>query len=162
MNTQPDGSNTLLRARDLLQAVLRQHETSDPRGVDTGTLARMLVHMDNIAKSVSASRDDHVNASKRLNDFANTVERMERIAAQPGAVRTDTPIEHAGRDLARRRQGTQQCRRAAELGGRRGLGLINRQLAVSADRIRLEGIFVAFPNSHQRSPNSPAANGGLK
>ena len=146
MNTQPDSSNTLLRARDLLQAVLRQHETSDPRGVDTGTLARMLVHMDNIAKSVSASRDDHVNASKRLNDFANTVERMERIAAQPGAVRTDTPIA-CWSDLARRRQGTQQCRRAAELGGRRGLGLINRQLAVSADRIRLEGIFVAFPNS---------------
>jgi hypothetical protein len=107
MNTPTDDSNTLLRARDLLQVVLRQHESSDPRGVDTGTLARMLVHMDNIAKSVSASRDDHVNASKRLNDFANTVERMERIAAQPGAPRADTPmsmlvttLRAAGRELS--------------------------------------------------------------
>jgi hypothetical protein len=52
----------------------------------------MLVHMDNIAKSVSASRDDHVNASKRLNDFANTIERMDRIAAQPGAPRGETRL----------------------------------------------------------------------
>ena len=91
-NTQTDDSNTLLRACNLLQAVLREQESNDPRGVDTGTLARMLVHMDNIAKSVSASRDDHVNASKRLNDFANTIERMERIASQPGAARADTPM----------------------------------------------------------------------
>jgi hypothetical protein len=96
-----------MRARNLLETVLRQQESSDPRGVDTGTLARMLVHMDNIAKSVSASSDDHVNASKRLNDFANTVERMERIAAQPGAARADTPmsmlvatLRAAGRELS--------------------------------------------------------------
>ncbi|MEO8062429.1 MAG: hypothetical protein ABI821_06755 [Pseudomonadota bacterium] len=107
MNTQTDDSNTLLRARNLLQAVLREQESNDPRGVDTGTLARMLVHMDNIAKSVSASRDDHVNASKRLNDFANTIERMERIATQPGAARADTPmsmlvatLRAAGRELS--------------------------------------------------------------
>ena len=107
MNTQADDSNTLLRARTLLQAVLREQETRDPRGVDTGTLARMLVHMDNIAKSVSASRDDHLNASKRLVDFANTVERMERLASQPGAPRADTPmsmlsatLRAAGRELS--------------------------------------------------------------
>jgi hypothetical protein len=107
MNIQTADSNTLLRARTQLEAVLREHESSDPRGVDTGTLARMLVHMDNIAKSVSASRDDHVNASKRLNDFANTIERMARIAAQPGAPRTSNPMNDlveslraAGRELS--------------------------------------------------------------
>jgi hypothetical protein len=107
MNTQTDDSNTLLRARNLLQTVLREQESSDPRGVDTGTLARMLVHMDNIAKSVSASRDDHVNASKRLNDFANTIERMDRIATQPGAARVETKLSTlvtalraAGRELS--------------------------------------------------------------
>lgn len=78
-------SNTLLRARTQLEAILQDHQTRDPRGVDTGTFARMLVHLDNIAKSVSASREDHVNASKRLNDFGNTVERIARIGAQPGA-----------------------------------------------------------------------------
>ena len=107
MNIQTSDSNTLLRARTQLEAVLREHESSDPRGVDTGTLARMLVHMDNIAKSVSASRDDHVNASKRLSDFANTIERMARIAAQPGAPRTSSPMNDlveslraAGRELS--------------------------------------------------------------
>ena len=90
-----------------MQAVLRQQESSDPRGVDTGTLARMLVHMDNIAKSVSASRDDHVNASKRLNDFANTIERMARTSAQPGTPRPGDPLTElmeslrtAGRELS--------------------------------------------------------------
>ena len=92
MNTQSADSNTLLRARTQLEAVLREHESNDPRGVDTGTLARMLVHMDNIAKSVSASREDHVNASKRLNDFANTVERIARSAAQPGSPRAGDPM----------------------------------------------------------------------
>jgi hypothetical protein len=92
MSTSPADSNTLQRARTQLQGVLRAHESNDPRGVDTGTLARMLVHMDNIAKSVSASRDDHVNASKRLNDFANTVERMARTAAQPGTPRPGDPM----------------------------------------------------------------------
>jgi hypothetical protein len=107
MNTQTADSNTLLRARTQLEAVLRQQESSDPRGVDTGTLSRMLVHMDNIAKSVSASKDDHVNASKRLNDFANTVERMARIAAQPGTPRVGDPmtalvesLRSAGRELS--------------------------------------------------------------
>jgi hypothetical protein len=107
MSTSPADSNTLQRARTQLQGVLRAHESNDPRGVDTGTLARMLVHMDNIAKSVSASRDDHVNASKRLNDFANTVERMARTAAQPGTPRPGDPMSElvetlraAGRELS--------------------------------------------------------------
>jgi len=107
MNTQTADSNTLLRARTQLEAVLREHESNDPRGVDTGTLARMLVHMDNIAKSVSASREDHVNASKRLNDFANTVERIARSAAQPSAPPVGDPmtalvesLRAAGRELS--------------------------------------------------------------
>ena len=96
-----------MRARSQLEAVHRQQESNDPRGVDTGTLARMLVHMDNIARSVSASKDDHVNASKRLNDFANTIERMARTAAQPGTPRPGDPmsalmesLRAAGRELS--------------------------------------------------------------
>jgi soluble cytochrome b562 len=66
----------LAQAQNQLRAVLKHHQDRDPRGSDTGTLDRMLGHMKNIEKSVSASMQDHVNASKRLKDFADTVERM--------------------------------------------------------------------------------------
>jgi len=75
LTSQP---SPLQRARAQLQAIHHEHESIDPKGTDTGTLARMMVHMDNIEKSVSASMEDHVNASKRLLDFGNTVERMAK------------------------------------------------------------------------------------
>jgi transcriptional regulator GlxA family with amidase domain len=76
--TKADSGNPLQRAREQMVAVHREHESVDPKGSDTGTLARMLVHMGNIEKSVTASMQDHVNASKRLLDFGNAIERMAR------------------------------------------------------------------------------------
>lgn len=38
----------------------------------------MVVHMTNINQAVLASTRDHVNASKRLNDFALTLNRIAR------------------------------------------------------------------------------------
>lgn len=44
--------------------------------IDTGSLGRMLVHIQNINRSISESTRDHVNAAKRLTDFAVTLGRM--------------------------------------------------------------------------------------
>jgi hypothetical protein len=72
------------QARNLLRAVFKHEQTRDPRGSDAGTLERMLGHLHNIEKSVTASMEDHVNASKRLRDFADTLERMkERLSVAP-------------------------------------------------------------------------------
>lgn len=51
--------------------------------IDTGSVARMLVHISNINSSVLASTRDHVNAAKRLNDFALTLTRMARKTEPP-------------------------------------------------------------------------------
>jgi len=69
-------SNPLRLAQTQLRAVFKYHQDRDPRGSDTGTLERMIAHLQNIEKSVTASMQDHVNASKRLKDFADTIERM--------------------------------------------------------------------------------------
>jgi hypothetical protein len=44
--------------------------------IDSGSLGRMLVHIQNINRSISESTRDHVNAAKRLTDFAVTLGRM--------------------------------------------------------------------------------------
>ena len=76
--------NPVEQARNLLRTIFRSEQARDPRGTDTGSLERMLGHLHNIEKSVTASMQDHVNASKRLNDFAETLERMkDRLAAGP-------------------------------------------------------------------------------
>jgi len=62
--------NPVEQARNLLRAVFKHEQARDPRGSDAGTLERMLGHLHNIEKSVTASMEDHVNASKRLRDFA--------------------------------------------------------------------------------------------
>jgi hypothetical protein len=43
----------------------------------------MLAHIENINISVLASTQDHVNASKRLNDFAVALARIEKNADSP-------------------------------------------------------------------------------
>jgi hypothetical protein len=48
---------------------------------DAGSLARMLVHIRNINQSVLASSRDHVNAAKRLGDFAVTLGRIAKHVA---------------------------------------------------------------------------------
>ena len=76
--------NPVEQARNLLRIVFKYEQARDPRGTDTGSLERMLGHLHNIEKSVTASMQDHVNASKRLRDFAETLERMkERLGAGP-------------------------------------------------------------------------------
>lgn len=56
---------------------------------DDGSVRRMLVHISNINISVLASTQDHVNASKRLNDFAITLDRMAKKSALPNDVLKD-------------------------------------------------------------------------
>jgi hypothetical protein len=51
--------------------------------IDTGSVQRIAIHLTNINSSVRASTRDHVNAAKRLNDFAITLARMARKAVQP-------------------------------------------------------------------------------
>ena len=76
--------NPVEHARNLLRTIFKYEQTRDPRGTDTGSLERMLGHLHNIEKSVTASMEDHVNASKRLRDFAETLERMkERLSTTP-------------------------------------------------------------------------------
>jgi len=76
--------NPVEQARNLLRALYKAEQARDPRGTDTGSLERMLGHLHNIEKSVTASMQDHVNASKRLRDFAETLERMkDRLSGGP-------------------------------------------------------------------------------
>jgi hypothetical protein len=76
--------NPVEQARNLLRVIFKYEQARDPRGTDTGSLERMLGHLHNIEKSVTTSMQDHVNASKRLRDFAETLERMkERLVAGP-------------------------------------------------------------------------------
>jgi hypothetical protein len=76
--------NPVEQARNLLRTIFKYEQSRDPRGTDTGSLERMLGHLHNIEKSVTTSMQDHVNASKRLRDFAETLERMkERLSNSP-------------------------------------------------------------------------------
>src|SRR6188472_979099 len=76
--------NPVEQARNLLRIIFKYEQARDPRGTDTGSLERMLGHLHNIEKSVTTSMQDHVNASKRLRDFAETLERMkERLSNSP-------------------------------------------------------------------------------
>jgi hypothetical protein len=75
--------NPVEQARNLLRIIFKYEQARDPRGTDTGSLERMLGHLHNIEKSVTASMQDHVNASKRLRDFAETLERMRERLAGP-------------------------------------------------------------------------------
>jgi len=54
-----------------------------PPPFDAGTVGRILVHITNINRSVVASTQDHVNAAKRLNDFALIFTRLGRASAPP-------------------------------------------------------------------------------
>jgi len=54
-----------------------------PRSLDRGSVGRMLVHIDNIKRSVIASTQDHLNAAKRLNDFALIFARLARNSDSP-------------------------------------------------------------------------------
>ena len=78
--------NPLEHAASQLRDICREHE-HHTAPFDAGSLARMLVHIANINHSVLMSTRDHVNASKRLHDFAVTLKRTARnIAPQDAAL----------------------------------------------------------------------------
>ena len=54
-----------------------------PSWFNAGSVGRILVHIDNIGRSVTASMRDHVNAAKRLNDFAATFARFAKNSEPP-------------------------------------------------------------------------------
>lgn len=54
-----------------------------PAWFDAGSMRRILVHIDNIGRSVTASMHDHVNAAKRLNDFAGVFGRFAKSSQPP-------------------------------------------------------------------------------
>lgn len=54
--------------------------------IDAGSVRRMLVHITNINSSVLASTRDHLNATKRLQDFAFTLIRIARNSEPPNEV----------------------------------------------------------------------------
>jgi hypothetical protein len=56
--------------------------------IDAGSVTRILVHLVNISTSVLASTQDHVNASKRLNDFAVALARIAKKSDAPNEVLT--------------------------------------------------------------------------
>lgn len=56
--------------------------------IDAGTVRRMLVHITNINLSVLASTRDHLNATKRLKDFAFTLIRIAKSAEVPSEMLT--------------------------------------------------------------------------
>ena len=68
-------TNPLDHAEVQLREICESHAQFD-EAIDTGSLNRMLVHIRNINASVSASTRDHVNAAKRLSDFATTLGRL--------------------------------------------------------------------------------------
>lgn len=69
--------NPLDLAGAQLRDICERHgQTGEP--LDTGSLGRMIVHIENINRSVCESTRDHANAAKRLTDFAITLGRIAR------------------------------------------------------------------------------------
>jgi hypothetical protein len=74
---------------DPLEAATHQIRTlcgdaeSLPSPLDHRAMGRMLVHIANISRSVVASTQDHVNAAKRLNDFALVFARVAKNSQPP-------------------------------------------------------------------------------
>ena len=82
----PTIDNPLEAAASQMRTLYRDGEPLPPP-LDHGSMDRMLVHIDNINRSVIASTQDHVNAAKRLNDFAVIFARLATNSEQPnGAI----------------------------------------------------------------------------
>jgi len=63
-------------ARTLLGELIERMQADPSAGQTTGTLRRILVHVENIQKAVEQSVEDPANAIRRLRDFANAIERL--------------------------------------------------------------------------------------
>ena len=68
-------ANPLEAAASQMRDLFGSGESLPPL-LSQGSLGRILVHVENIGRSVVASTTDHVNAAKRLNDFALVVARV--------------------------------------------------------------------------------------
>jgi uncharacterized protein YukE len=110
--------NALAQAEAQLREICeRKDQFATP--IDTGSLGRMLVHIQNINRSISESTRDHVNAAKRLTDFAVTLGRManrstpasEDLAARMQALAEI--LRTAGAELASAAPAEQELDRAA-------------------------------------------------
>ena len=85
---EPASDNPLEAAASQMRNLCRVGEPLPPT-FNHGSLGRMLVHVENIGRSVTASKTDHVNAAKRLNDFAIIFARVARSSAP-----ADGPLAH--------------------------------------------------------------------
>lgn len=85
--SNPDSNNPLDAAVCELRDIGDDHELLRS-SIDAGSVRRMLVHLDNINVSVLASTRDHVNATKRLKDFAQTLTRIAKNSEPPNDVLT--------------------------------------------------------------------------
>ena len=78
----PEVDNPLEAAATQIRSLCDEGDAL-PSWIDAGSVRRILVHIDNIGRSVSASTQDHVNAAKRLKDFAGTFERFAKNPQPP-------------------------------------------------------------------------------
>ncbi|HEU4687142.1 MAG TPA: hypothetical protein VFS23_02210 [Vicinamibacterales bacterium] len=78
----PEVENPLEAAASQIRRLCDEGETLPP-WFDAGSVRRILLHIDNIGRSVSASMQDHVNAAKRLNDFACIFGRFAKNSQPP-------------------------------------------------------------------------------
>ena len=78
----PKVVNPLEAAARQIRSLCDEGETL-PSWFDAGSVGRILVHIDNIGRSVTASMQDHVNAAKRLNDFADIFGRFAKNSQPP-------------------------------------------------------------------------------
>jgi hypothetical protein len=77
MTDNPNVENPLDRAGAQLRDICEQHGQLG-ESLDTGSLSRMIAHIENINRAVCTSTRDHANAAKRLTDFAVTLDRIAR------------------------------------------------------------------------------------
>jgi hypothetical protein len=75
MNTPNEPIESLTQARLLLRELINLLEL-DAGGSTAAALTRVLVHVENIQKSIEQSSEDLTNGVKRLRDFANTLGRL--------------------------------------------------------------------------------------
>ena len=110
MSVHATVDNPLEAAASQIRSLCDEGKTLPP-WFDAGSVRRILVHIDNIGRAVTASMQDHVNAAKRLNDFAGIFARFanksrppdEALAARLTSVSAN--LRAASEDLSRANPG---------------------------------------------------------
>lgn len=110
-------ANSLETAASQIRSLWQDGETL-PAWIDPGSVGRILLHIDNISRSVTASTRDHVNAAKRLNDFALIFSRFARDSEPP-----DGPLAARMTSVSDNlRAASQELSRADAVPGRHAVG----------------------------------------